>query len=81
MENNLKLYVWDDVLVNYSSGTILVMANSVSHARDLVAKEYYGVPYAEVRNLDYYNGQVLKDIQSEPEIITTPKAFLCWGSE
>lgn len=34
-----KMFVWDDVLADYTSGIIVVHARSLDEARELVAKE------------------------------------------
>ena len=81
MSNKLNLYVWDNVLKQYSDGTILVFAESVEKARDLLMIESWNMTYNEVSSLSENKGQVWNDIQSEPRIIDKPEAFVCWGSE
>ena len=37
---NLKLYVWEDVLRDHTSGMICVLALDLEHAFDLVREKY-----------------------------------------
>lgn len=81
MNNKLNLYVWDEVLKQYSYGMILVFAESVEEARNLLMMEAWNMTYDEVSKLSENKGQIWNDIQAEPRIIDKPEAFICWGSE
>lgn len=68
MDNNLSLYVWEDVLVDYTPGIAFALAGSVDEARqmlyDQIGIETYGLVY---------------DLEKPPIIATTPTAFHCTG--
>ena len=81
MNNKLNLYVWDNVLRQYSDGMILVFAKSIEEARNLLMIESWNMTYDEVSKLSENKGQVWNDIQSEPRIIDKPEVFIRWGSE
>lgn len=68
----LKLFVWEEVLCNYTAGMMVALAPDVETARELLraqqAKEYY-----------YDEQRVEKDLQKAPLVCTTPVAFYIWG--
>ena len=39
-QNSLKLYVWEDVLKDWTSGLVCVLASSQEQARELINKKY-----------------------------------------
>lgn len=59
----LKLFVWKDVLCDWSCGMVCVLAHNVEEARKL----YYATSYE--------NGE----LDDEPEVVTEPKAFSVYG--
>jgi hypothetical protein len=42
MDANLKLYVWDHVLSDYTDGIMFSLATSVEEAKDLILSEIRG---------------------------------------
>jgi hypothetical protein len=64
---NLKLYVWDEVLTDWTSGIIFALAKSEEQARELVMEENGESEY------------VRKEIAKAPKVYTTPMASLTWG--
>jgi hypothetical protein len=66
----LKLYVWENVLTDYTDGVMFALAESVEEARSLILTEW---GYTESK------GTVWQDLQKEPQIVETPAGFLCWG--
>ena len=66
---NLKLFVWDDVLCDWTCGHISVLSSSVEQAREVVRS-----------TVDECDSQsTLKVFTEEPTIYTDPVAILCWG--
>lgn len=61
----LKLYVWEDVLVDYTSGAMWALADSVEEARSEIRKSYASVPDG--------------DLQKEPMTYEQPVGFAVWG--
>lgn len=62
-----KLYVWEDVLTNWTNGIMFAVATSVEEARRLLLEEDNNIPK--------------DDLSQEPEIVTTKRAFVVWGGE
>ena len=64
MQNGLKLFVWEEVLTDYSDGIMFALAENVEEAR------------AEIRN----RGLVIEvDLAKEPDVYETPIGFAVWG--
>jgi len=62
---NLKLYVWEDVLCDYTCGVIFALAETLDEAKELVNEE-------SEYNLDW-------EMEKEPKIIENKFAFSLWG--
>lgn len=65
MKKKLKLYVWEDVLTDYSSGMMCALATSPEHARKLLLRECSYIPP--------------EDLKVEPKVVSRAKGFLVWG--
>ena len=63
----LKLFVWHDVLTDYTSGVMFALAHDVESARKAVLAEHGWSP------------TVQNDLQQEPEVYTKPCGFAVWG--
>ncbi len=61
----LKLYVWEGVLTDYSSGMIVALAYNLKHARELVRKSC--------------GAWVAKDTHDRPMVHRTPTAYFVAG--
>ncbi len=61
----LKLYVWENVLVDYDPGIMFALAASPEEARRLIIEKCDHVPPG--------------DLAKEPKCITTPEGFVVWG--
>ena len=64
--DQLKLFVWDKVLEDYSAGLAFALATSVTQARELILAA--AGPFERDRLVD--------ELRREPQIITSPKAFI-----
>ncbi len=64
---DLKLYVWEDVLHNYGPGLLVCLAHSLEEAHKVV-KEKHGDNYA-----------IREALGSNYKVITEPESFLAWG--
>lgn len=63
--NDLKLYVWEGVLTDYSDGIMFALADSEANAREMIlAKCPYVVP---------------EDLAKTPKLVSNPEAFVVWG--
>jgi hypothetical protein len=63
----LKVYVWNDVLTDYTSGMMFAIAGSKEEAREVLLRECAYLPQ--------------EDLAIEPEEydMKTTSAFICWG--
>lgn len=67
----LKLFVWENVLTDYSDGIMFALAETVEQAREVIIKKDPGA---------YFKGGVMhNDLLKEPKIIDTAEGFLLWG--
>ena len=65
MRRNLKVFVWEDVLADYTNGMMFAIAENVEEARKLLIAKCSYIP--------------TQDLYSKPKIITTKDAFYVWG--
>lgn len=65
MTKKLKLYVWEEVLTDYTDGMMVALAPNVDEARQLLREECGHLPE--------------EDLMKEPKVVTEPSAFLVWG--
>lgn len=68
MENELKLFVWEKVLVDYTDGIMFALAKDVDQARNIIRK----------RAREYY---IDDDLEKEPEVYTDPVGFFIFGGD
>lgn len=65
MAKKLKLYVWQNVLRDYTAGIMFAYATSPAHARNLLLADCNYLPQG--------------DLAKEPEVFDTAVAFSLWG--
>lgn len=65
MTKKLRLYVWENVLKDYSCGGMFALARSADEARRLLIKKCAYIPSS--------------DLALEPKCIETPEGFVVWG--
>jgi hypothetical protein len=68
MKRNIKLFVWTDVLTDYTSGIMFALAETADEARSLIRKE-----------VGYESSTVDEDLKKEPSIYTDKIGFKVWG--
>jgi hypothetical protein len=70
--STFKLYVWQGVLQNWTSGSMIAYARSLKEARDTIKND-----------LGYDSETVRKDLLKEPDLIIhgKPSGFCFWGSD
>lgn len=61
----LKLYVWENVLTDYTDGMMCALATSPEQARKLLLKRCSYIPENQ--------------LAEEPKVVSKPEAFLVWG--
>jgi len=64
----LKLFVWHDVLCDYTCGVMFALAHDVDEAREAV------LAHSELQGM-----RVTQDINKEPKVYDTPAGFAVWG--
>jgi len=65
MEKELKLFVWENILVNYTDGIMVALAPDVETARKLLLKRCEWLDKS--------------DLYREPNVYTEQVAFVVWG--
>lgn len=65
VDTSLKMYVWEDVLSDYTSGIVVSVASSLGEALSLVRTKDE-IAYDHIKNV-------------EPKIITSPDVFVLYG--
>ena len=70
MNRELKLFVWEGVLADYTSGMVIILAYDLENALDIFRKKFPNEEY------------VIEDFGGKPyKIVTKPDAFyVCGGS-
>ena len=74
----MKLFVWEDVLTDYTSGIMFALADSADEARELISPGWAD----RVRlwkETDARLGTMDFDLRTEPDVYETPAGFSCWG--
>lgn len=70
MKRSLKLFVWEDVLTDYTSGVMFTLAPDVETARKILQ---------EASGFTSPGNSVEEDLKAEPLVVESPKGFLVWG--
>jgi hypothetical protein len=76
-QNNLKMYVWEHVLTEYTDGLMVALAHSVEEARSLLKDKImasWGLEECEFVEFRAYG-----DLLKEPDVYETPKAVFVNG--
>lgn len=64
--NDLKLYVWHDVLTDWTSGVMFALAKDARQARRLILAQED-------------SPQVRRDLKAKPTVYKTPMGEVVWG--
>jgi len=68
-QEQLKLFVWEGVLTDYTDGVMFALAHNIEEAKDLIrqkAGEY------ELKDIEY-------DLKNKPLIVKKPEGFYLFG--
>ena len=69
---DLKLFIWENVLTDYTSGIAFALAENPEEARKII--------FAKFEKKEQYLSDTLKsDLSDEPEMIDTKDGFYIWG--
>ena len=71
INTSLKLFVWEDVLREWTAGMICVLARTESEAISLIA----------AKNPEAFNRLTAGStkLMPKPRVVTEPEAFIAWG--
>lgn len=64
-KNPLNLYVWEDVLIDWSDGIMFALASSEEEARKLILEKCGQVP--------------AHDLNKKPRCVEKSEGFVLWG--
>lgn len=65
----LKLFVWKDVLCDWTCGVVFALAKSEEQARQLILED----------GEDWEQNVLKSSISGSPEVYDSPKGFHIWG--
>ncbi len=72
--SDLKLFIWENVLTDRTSGIAFALAENVEEARKIIFEKF------EETTEGYINDTLLKaDLSDEPKIVDTKNGFYVWG--
>jgi hypothetical protein len=74
-KKKLQLYVWEDVLTDYTSGIIFALATSPEKAREIILDTHGWKENGVV----VPKGVVWEELQKEPKVFCTPVGFVIYG--
>jgi len=69
---DLKLFIWKDVLTDYTSGIAFALAENVEEARKIIFAKFE-------KEEQYLSSRLKADLSDEPEMIDTKDGFYIWG--
>lgn len=91
----LKLFVWDGVLVDYTSGVMFALAEDANQARDAICPGWTAAEAAIVGGANpdrpfgpqpgvnggagYCASIMHEDLRGEPKVYESTVGFSCWG--
>lgn len=68
LSKELKVYIWENVLTDYTDGMVCIIARDLEHAREVFLKKYSNEQY------------VLDNFFAKPyKVVTEPDAFYVYG--
>jgi hypothetical protein len=80
----LRLYVWENVLIDYTDGIMFALAESVEQARELCYQAQWGKDHPPgdtytqaIAASDKYS--CAYDLLKEPRIVESAEGFVVWG--
>ena len=72
MNRKLKLYVWEGVLKEWTTGVMFALAGSAREARAVIRKQ--------IKKDGRYESSVEKDLKGRPQVFSSPRGGYCRGS-
>lgn len=68
----MKLFVWTDVLTDYTSGIAFALAENADEARKLILEKYE-------KEQSYISDMLVSDLNAEPLVVESKEGFYVWG--
>jgi GH35 family endo-1,4-beta-xylanase len=68
----MKLFVWKDVLTDYTSGIAFALAENADEARKLILDKYE-------KEQSYISDKLVSDLKAEPLVIDSKEGFYVLG--
>ena len=68
----MKLFVWEGVLTDYTSGIAFALAENAIEARKLILDKYE-------KEQSYFPDMLVSDLKKEPLVIDSKEGFYVWG--
>jgi len=69
---DLKLFIWENVLTDYTSGIAFALAENAEQAREIIFAKFE-------KEEQYLSDTVKADLSDEPEMIDNKAGFYLWG--
>ena len=69
----MKLFVWKDVLTDYTSGIAFAFAENADEARKSILDKYE-------KEQSYISQVLVSDLMAEPLVVDSKEGFYVWGS-
>lgn len=77
MKKNLKLYVWEDVLSDYTDGIMFALAESKEEAMAIIISKAENEIYPKKR--DDLLRMIKEDLENEPKVYADKVGFFVFG--
>jgi len=68
----MKLFVWKNVLTDYTSGIAFALAENADEARKLIIDKYE-------KEESYISDKLVSDLNAEPLVVDSKEGFYVWG--
>ena len=68
----MKLFVWKNVLTDYTSGIAFALAENADEARKLILDKH-------VKERSFIDDTLVSDLNAEPLVVDSKEGFYVWG--
>jgi len=75
----MKLFVWEEILCDYSCGIGFALADNIEEARNLIIKKYCPDKTCGECGFGEDRCMLVEDLQPEPMIYESPIGYYVWG--
>jgi hypothetical protein len=78
-KESLKMFVWNNVLTDYTSGMICVLAHNIEEARDVIAHDREWGIITRADGSVYVGPLVCETEHTDPVVYDVPTVVHVWG--